>query len=79
LKAKKNVPNEKLLVRALLALTFVISNVAPNIKAKVEKIWSLCYRKAKMPYLQLIAKNLHLALLQRNLKNVSLGWHLLKK
>jgi hypothetical protein len=46
----------KLLVRAFLALTFVISNVAPNIKAKVEKIWSLCRGKAKMPHSKLIAK-----------------------
>jgi hypothetical protein len=28
----------------------------PQLKAKVEKIWSLCYRKAKMPSSQLIAK-----------------------
>lgn len=55
----------KLLVRALLALTFVILNVAPNIKAKVEKIWSPCYGKAQMPYSKLIAKKFTLGIVAK--------------
>ncbi len=63
----------KLLVRALLVLTFVLSNVAPNIKAKVEKIWSLCYGKAKMPYSMLIVKKFALGIVAKKFKK-GISW-----
>ncbi len=63
----------KLLVKALLALTFAISNVAPNIKAKMEMILSLCYGKAKMPYSKFIVKNFALGIVAKKFEQ-GISW-----
>jgi hypothetical protein len=63
----------KLLVKALLVLTFVISNVAPNIKAKMEMILSLCYGKAKMPYSKFIVKKFALGIVVKKFKK-GISW-----
>jgi hypothetical protein len=41
-----------------------------EIKAKVEKIWSLCYEKEKMPYSKLIAKKFTSGIIAKKLGKV---------
>jgi len=83
LKAGRDVPQKKL-VETFNKMTpysgfWYTEFRDPMLKARVEKTWPLCYGKAIMPYLKLIAKESTLRIVVKSLGSPSIKWLLLKK